>query len=115
MVRSRHCAGSFAQGCLCAICLRVPFWHPQTGEHKIRIYEGGKGDAVLTYEDPNAAHKSTAEFTGGFEPTPCVSGAPAHRPPAMLLGVSLSPSLLPFVLVALVACVCQGGPSRDPC
>ena len=39
----------------------------QTGEHKIRIYEERgvpKGDAVLTYEDPNAAHKSTAEFTG---------------------------------------------------
>ncbi len=25
-----------------------------------------KGDAVLTYEDPNAAHKSVEHFTGAF-------------------------------------------------
>jgi hypothetical protein len=52
---------------------RLFFCTLQTGEHKIRIYEEGgvpKGDAVLTYEDPNAAHKSTAEFTGEALPTP---------------------------------------------
>ncbi len=43
------------------------FFIPQTGEYKVKIYEENgvpKGDAVLTYDDPNAAHKSTENFTG---------------------------------------------------
>lgn len=39
----------------------------KSGEHKIKVYDVGgvpKGDAVLSYDDPNAAHKSTEAFTG---------------------------------------------------
>lgn len=46
----------------------------KTFEHKIKVYEVDrvpKGDAVLSYDDPNAAHKSTEFFTGQlFEGSP---------------------------------------------
>lgn len=39
----------------------------KTGDVSIKLYMNGsvpKGDGVLTYEDPNAAHKAVDEFTG---------------------------------------------------
>ena len=43
------------------------FQDKRTGMSSIKLYmDGGtpKGDGVLTYEDPNAAHKSVGAFTG---------------------------------------------------
>ncbi len=45
----------------------ILFQDKRTGLPNIKLYmDGGtpKGDGVLTYEDPNAAHKSVGAFTG---------------------------------------------------